>query len=276
MKNIALLLSLVFCQLTISVNAQKLVGIATYKTDRKVDLKMDSTSVDTGRQATIQAQLRKQFQKEFTLHFNAEESLYTEVEKLDTPSAPSSSGFVIKLSGNSDVLYRNTKELQKVNQTEIMDKPFLIKDVAEKPTWELVKEIRNIGNYTCFKATWTRDVDTETFDSLTDELVSKSISKTTTAWYTLDVPVQHGPSEFWGLPGLILEIEDGDLTILCSKVVMNPARQTAIEVPSKGKEVTQLEYDLIQKKKNAEMMEQFHSSNGRKGDGHQMTIKIGG
>lgn len=268
--------TLILLLVTASSFAQQIIGVATYKTDVKMDIKMDSTKVNNDMQASIMAQLRKQMQKEFTLNFNAEESLYTEVEKLDTPSAPSSGGIQIKLSGGSDILYRNTKEATYVNETEIMSKPFLIKDVAEKPEWELKKEIKNIGNYTCFKATWTRDVENQSFDSLTDELVTKTESKTTTAWYTLDIPVQHGPSGFWGLPGLILEIEDGKQTILCSRVVINPEKPIVIEQPTKGKVVTQEAYDKIQEKKSAEMMEQFHSGNGRRSSGDNVVIKIGG
>ena len=41
------------------------------------------------------------------------------------------------------------------------------------------------------------------------------------AWYTLDIPVSHGPGEFWGLPGLILEVSAGNTTMLCSKIVFS-------------------------------------------------------
>jgi GLPGLI family protein len=41
-----------------------------------------------------------------------------------------------------------------------------------------------------------------------------------TAWYTPEIPVNQGPDKYWGLPGLILEVNDGK-TVLCSKVVLN-------------------------------------------------------
>mgnify|MGYP000672256811 CR=1 FL=1 len=99
--------------------------------------------------------------------------------------------------------------------------------------------------------------------------------RTTTAWYTLDIPLSHGPSEYWGLPGLILEINDGDLTILCSKIVLNPEKGVAIEKPKTGKKVTQAEFDAIQEKKTQEMMEQF-KGDSRRGDGNSFQIRIGG
>ena len=42
-----------------------------------------------------------------------------------------------------------------------------------------------------------------------------------TAWYTPDIPINQGPENYWGLPGLILEINEPELIILCSKVVLN-------------------------------------------------------
>lgn len=254
--------------------SQKITGVATYKTDRKIDLKMDSTQVDNGMKEMILAQLKKSSQKEYELTFNSEESLYKKVEKLNKPS-PASVGIMIEFTESSSILYRNTKDSKYVNKTEISGKPFLIKDAAVQPEWVLGKEVKNIGEYTCFKATWTRDVEEADFDALTNETTTKTVTKTTTAWYTLDVPVSHGPTQFWGLPGLILEVEDGDVTILCSKVVINPDKGVTIDVPSKGKEVTQEEFDAIEMKKMEEMMDNFKSMHGRKGD-TQVMFQIGG
>ena len=258
----------------IGVVAQNFTGVATYKTDRKVDLQMDSTEVNSEMQKQLQAQLRKQFQKEYTLQFNASESLYQEVETLDAPK-PQGGGVMMVVSGNSDILYRNTKDNNFVNQTEIMSKPFLIKDILEKSDWSLEKETKNIGNYTCFKATKTEEITEQTFNSVNDSLIDVKKERTTTVWYTLDIPVVHGPGEFWGLPGLILEVNDGDQSILCSKIVLNPEKAVQISAPTSGKEVNQAEYDEIQDKKMKEMQEQFHDGN-RRGEGHRMQIRIGG
>ena len=69
------------------------------------------------------------------------------------------------------------------------------------------------------------------------------------AWYTPQIPVRHGPSEYWGLPGLILEVSAGDTTMLCTKIVLNPNEKTEIKAPRKGDVLAKAEYqDLIQKK----------------------------
>jgi GLPGLI family protein len=33
--------------------------------------------------------------------------------------------------------------------------------------------------------------------------------KVVTAWHTPDIPLPHGPGDYWGLPDLILEVNDG-------------------------------------------------------------------
>ena len=73
-----------------------------------------------------------------------------------------------------------------------------------------------------------------------------------TAWYTPDIPVSHGPAEYWGLPGLILEVNDGSMILLCSKLMLNPEKKFEVKPPKKGERVTRAEFDAIKKKKQGE------------------------
>jgi GLPGLI family protein len=67
------------------------------------------------------------------------------------------------------------------------------------------------------------------------------------------IPVSQGPGDYWGLPGLILEVSVGNTTLLCSKIVMNPKEKIKIEAPDKGKVVTKKEYKEIITGKMQEM-----------------------
>lgn len=259
----------------ISSFAQNFQGIATYKTHREVNLKMDSTSVNKGMQEQIQAQLRKQFQKEYTLSFTPFESLYQQIEHLDTPIPSAGNGVQIKVSGTSDLIYKDVKKARFTQETEIMGKEFLIKDTLVMQDWKLEKASKNIGEYTCFKATFTEEVTEETFSDTSDAIEKITKLRTTTAWYTPQIPVQHGPDSYWGLPGLILEINDGGQTILCTKIVLNPKETVSITIPNTGKEVTQDVFDEIQEKKTKEMMEVMRNNRTSK-DGNSFSIKIGG
>lgn len=70
-----------------------------------------------------------------------------------------------------------------------------------------------------------------------------------------------------GFAGLILEVNDGTTTILCSKIVMNTKDKVEIKPATKGKQVTQAEYDEIVKKKMEEMKEMYGGKRGPGGGG---------
>ncbi|MBA6155835.1 GLPGLI family protein [Tenacibaculum sp. S7007] len=276
MKKIFTLIAL--C-ITVIVSAQNFQGKATYKTFRKVDFKMKVDGENSAMQKQIQEQLKKQFQQTYTLNFNKSESVYTQNKKLSAPQA-SMGGVQVVIAGNgggTDVLYKNISDKEYLNKTEISGKRFLIKDKLEDYGWEMTSETKNIGNYTCYKATRSRE-ETRTSMSVTDgkpEEKKEKVTVTTTAWYTPQIPVSNGPGEFWGLPGLILEIQDGKLTIACSEIVMNPSDKVEIKVPKKGKKVNQEEFDEIMDKHSKEMMERFRSKRKSK-DGNSFSIEIQG
>ena len=249
---------------TVSLMAQDFQGVATYKTQRKLDIKIDSTQVG-GMQDEIMAMLKKQFEKTYILTFNKEESLYKEDESLAPPSIGGAMT-VVTIMGSSGELYKNIKEQRYVKQSDLLGKVFLIQDSLNTLGWKLQSETKNIGTYTCFKATLEREVETDHDDG------SKEM-QTVTAWYTPQIPVSNGPEEFQGLPGLILELSYGSQTILCSKILLNPEKQIKIKQPTSGTAVSQSEFDAIMIKKLKEMESQ---NQGRADDDHVIKLKIGG
>lgn len=262
------------------MNAQEFKGEATYKSKRQIDVKLDSTQMNSGLQDQVMEMLKKQFEKTHILTFNKEESVYIEEEKLSAPN-PTGMEMMVIDGGGSDVLYKNFKGKWKTNQIETFSKLFLIQDVLEDYEWKLGSETKNIGEYTCFKAVMTREVpDVEgDFTQIEEKLSHNEEARekkiiTITAWYTPQIPVSAGPSGYHGLPGLILETNDGSQTIICSKIVINPKKSNDIVEPKKGKKVTQKDFDLIMEKKMSEMEDRF-KSNGRNDSDH-IEIRIGG
>jgi len=255
-----------------------------------MEVQLDSSQVDDGMHEQIMAMMKKQFEKEYTLEFTQDESVYKEVEKLDSPGGSVAGNGMVFVQvvgdGAGDVLYKNMKEDRYVNQTESFSKQFLVKDATVDRDWKLEKETKNIGDYACFKATYTYERrvarvmsfstdDKEEEKETKEEPVEEMETITVTAWYTPQIPVKNGPSQYDGLPGLILELNDGNLTVLCSKIVLNPKDGLDIKEPKGGKEVTQEKFDQIMEKKALEMQEQFQSD-GRRGDGSSFEIRIGG
>lgn len=272
MKTLTLL---VMIGLIIQSHGQQLQGVATYKAHRKVDLKMDNDKMSDDIKKQIQEQLRKQFQQEYTLKFNNHESIYKKEDKLDAPNPMASSGFIINVSESSSIYYKNVKEKRYSKKTEMFGKVFLIKDSLSQLKWQLVNETKNIGEYTCFKATYTDEVTSNTMNEK-GEMETIKKPKTVVVWYTPQIPISNGPLEYYGLPGLILDVDDGDLTLVCTKIVLNPAEGIEILEPDKGKQVSKEEFQEISDKKIKEQMERFQLNSRRHGDGRRIMIGVGG
>ena len=268
---------------TFSLFAQDFQGVATYKTQRKLDIKIDSAQVGGGEmQKQIMDMLKKEFQKTYILTFDKNTSIYKEDEALAPPAAGGGMVF-ISSAGGSGTLFKNIKDQLFTNQQETFGKQFIIKDQLQPIEWELHGETKNIGDYTCYKATYSKQIEASsvmTFSSSDDEdkdedskVSSEMKTITVTAWYTPQIPVSNGPESYQGLPGLILEINDGDLTILCIKITINPDKKIEVSEPKKGKQVSQMEYYEIMKKKMKEMSEQ---NNRRDSGENSFQIRIGG
>jgi GLPGLI family protein len=276
------IIAFVFMLVNALLYAQDFQGVATYKTSMKMDFEIDSVAQGQGinkdMQEKLNAMLQKQFQKEYKLTFTPYESVYKQEEKLAAPS-PQSNGFQIMVvgDGQSSTLYKNTKEKRYANEQEILGKKFLVQDELKDNEWKLENETKFIGQYTCYKA--TRTIEMERVSSMsfnTDEKKSEVTKEkvTVTAWYAPEIPVNAGPGMYWGLPGLILEVNDGTQTIVCSKIVLNPKNRVSIKEPTKGKKVNAEKFEEIMRKKTKEMTERYRG-NGR-GDGNEIRIEIGG
>ena len=94
---------------------------------------------------------------------------------------------------------------------------------------------------------------------------------TITAWYSPEIPINQGPENYWGLPGLILEVNDGKTIILCSKIVLNAKEKVEIKAPTNGDKISQKKYDetIINK------MEEFRQMNQGRGGNGNMQIRMG-
>tara|TARA_B110000238_G_scaffold28730_1_gene28679 strand:+ start:387 stop:1235 length:849 start_codon:yes stop_codon:yes gene_type:complete len=269
---------------TFIINAQNFTGKAIYKTSIKSsfsfgDDKNSTMSDDVKKQ--LQARLQKMNQKTFILNFDQKTSSYKEETTLDVPKPQVGGGNIVMMSfggsGNGSVYFKNIKEKRFTNQIEIMGKRFLVKDKLPEYKWKLSSETKNIGNYTCYKATFTEEVENinMTFENGEAKEEKKKENSITTAWYTVQIPLSNGPGDYQGLPGLILEINDGKKIIVCTEIILNPFKKITIEEPKKGKVVSQKKFTKIEKQKSGEMIEKFKGRNGVD-LGNGINIKIGG
>ena len=235
-------------------------GQAVYISKSRLELGRWGARMSEAQKKDIAIRLKNRLEKEFTLTFDKEASLFVEEEQLDAISGATDSWGKNFSAGEN---YKNVKINSQIQQQEFYGKKFLIKDVLQPIDWTLGSATKKIGNYTCYKATtfiptddllwysfsWSRmrkPKDATEFDEVSETQVEVTQVE---AWYTPQIPVRHGPSDYWGLPGLILEVSAGDTTMLCTKIVLNPNEKTEIKAPRKGDVLAKAEYqDLIQNK----------------------------
>nr|WP_296382551.1 GLPGLI family protein [Winogradskyella sp.] len=282
--------------------AQDFQGKAYYQTKTTMDMdQFGGRDMSPERKKQIQERMKSFLEKQYILTFNKTESIYKEDEKLEAPGGGGRGfgGFASSFSGGPK--YKNVKSKELLQDQEFFGKQFLIKDELKTLEWKMGSETKQIGKYTCFKATATKIVDQFDWRSMRrrggndkdkkkegevakdstkvseeakakfdDPMSEIEVPKTieVTAWYTPQIPINQGPDDFWGLPGLILEINADKTTILCTKIVMNPEEKEDIDKPEKGDEVTQAEYTEIITKKMKEMREMYGGRRGRGGRRH--------
>jgi len=266
---------------------QDFQGQAFYQSKTSVNMdNFGGREMSEDRKKQMAERMKSMFEKTYILTFNKTESIYKEEEKLATPGQ--GGGFRMMMgSFSGGKQYKNVKDQKLLQEQEFFGKQFLIKDSLPKLNWKMESETKQIGKYMCFKATAIKKVDEMDFNSMRrrnrnneEEAKAKDSTATNnimdeievpkeiivTAWYTPQIPISQGPGEYWGLPGLILEVSADRTTILCSKIVMNPSEKDEIKAPTKGKEVTKQEYNKIIKKKMEEMSEMFRGRLGRGGN----------
>lgn len=285
MKRIVVAIALVFSLL--QIQAQEFQGMAVYESKTSTaDMKArfaGNRDFTPEMQKMMEERMKKMMEKTFILNFDKTASIYKEEEKLDAPGQQGGGARMMSsMMGGGGTFYKNVKQKVYAVDREFMGKEFLIKDSLPKLEWKLEGETKQIGGYTCYKATAVKPVSKSDFrnfrpkeEKKDDKKVEKEKSTNfmddlempkevaITAWYAPEIPVNQGPENYWGLPGLILEVSDGKTVILCSKIVLNPKEKAVIKEPTKGKVITQNEYDETVTKKMQEMREQFKSNGGR-------------
>ena len=127
--------------------------------------------------------------QKMNLYFNEKQSIYTWGQDQQEYE-----GSEYKGRNEELVLHKNFETEKRINMIEMLGKTYLVQDSLRKPTWKVLNQIKEVAGFICMKAV------TE------DKVKGQKI----TAWFTGDIPVEGGPEEAFGLPGMILEMEADD------------------------------------------------------------------
>lgn len=295
-KVILLLFTLLFAT---NIKAQDFQGQAYYFSKTTMDMSRwdRGGKMSEAQKKQMEARMKPWLEKTYILTFNKEESIFKEDEKLEGGPggrAPSMWGS----SFSAGLQYKNIKEKIFLQDQEFFGKQFLITEQMTPYAWKMGSETKKIGQYTCYKATTTRPSSELNFTSTNrrdrekkkekkkkdstsvasdanvdvavvkkEEIEEKQDMVEVVAWYSPMIPVSQGPTEYWGLPGLILELSAGNTTMLCSKIVMNPEEKIEIKRPTKGEVVTKKEYNEIITGKMQEMRDNRGRGSGGRSRG---------
>mgnify|MGYP001421117699 FL=1 len=276
-----------------NIQAQDFQGQAYYFSKTTMDMSRWNRGgkMSEAQKKQMEARMKPWLEKTYILTFNKEESIFKEDEKLEGGPggrAPSVWGS----SFSAGLQYKNIKEKVFLQDQEFFGKQFLITEQMAPFAWKMGSETKKIGQYTCYKATTMRPSSELNFTSTNnrgkekkkEKIKEESVSVASkvkvaevkvavaqddkekeveveekqkmvevVAWYSPMIPVSQGPTEYWGLPGLILELSAGNTTMLCSKIVMNPEEKITIKRPTKGEVVTKKQYNEIITGKMQEM-----------------------
>lgn len=257
--------SLFFLLLFINLaNGQEFQGKAIYLSKLLNNVVFDVKGMSDEKVKALNEKMSKMFEKTFILNFNKIESIYQQEQKLQQSSSPRSTS-AGELEGD---LYKNSKTKQYIKAEELANKNYIISDALKNYSWDLKQESKKIGGYTCFKAISIIKVTKKELQEYEIEKTKQSKNKTSflnlekpkdeviTVWYNPEIPVNHGPDQYWGLPGLIMEVSTTNLIILCTKVILNPKVKNKIKAPKNGKIMSQNGYDLMEEKQFDKLMDE--------------------
>jgi len=216
-----------------NVNGQNKEGVAIYNSQLYMSLNTDSIDDKDVKSnlSKILNQTNNSEELEFELKFSKEKSMFTYLQKLDNES---NSNLNINLisAKNLGQIYTNIKSDEKVTYSKVFDKQFLIVENLSSQKWKLINESKLIGKYKCYKATTQKELYRRNGNRMI----------VVTAWYTPEIPLSFGPLGYGNLPGLIVELNEGNSFHYFLKSI-NYKKIPIIIKPSKGKIVSIKEFN---------------------------------
>ena len=108
--------------------------------------------------------------------------------------------------------------------------------IKPKLEWSITNVSKKIGKYTCFKAVTQKRIES-----------SNGISyHKVIGWFSPSIPFNYGPNGYGGLPGLILRLDEGNLSYTLKSIEKLDFLE--FKMPTKGKKITLKEFNLLAKK----------------------------
>ncbi|MEO0341586.1 MAG: GLPGLI family protein [Bacteroidota bacterium] len=250
MQKLSLLLCT--CLMAFSLQAQK-EGEILFKEVMKIEIQLPEDSpipIEELKKMMPSEQVSKQ-----VLYFTDKATLYTaepQAEQAESEFNHEGEGVRIQMkmvgASTENKVFVDLKKEQLIQQQDFMGKTFIVQDDEPKLPWKLGTEQKEILGYNCRQATATID------------------DREVEAWFTTELAIPSGPANYYGLPGMILEVqsksENGERKIIATAINEKALEKDLLKAPNKGKKVTSEQYRKIVEEKTKEMQEQMGGRNG--------------
>ena len=161
-------------------------------------------------------------------HNQHTEKISDEVEIESTPTRFDGSIDIRVVDTRPLAVYKDRRNALKWSPIITSEKKYFIEEPLTKLKWKIGREKKEILGYECIKAT------------------TKTTNKSNViAWYAPDIPISDGPSDYWGLPGLILHLEIGEMRIFSCSSIEEIEEAMIIEAPNQGEKISKKQYDKM-------------------------------
>ncbi len=185
---------------------------------------------------------------EYKMLISNKESSFTYVEKISNNQDPNAAVIRVAPAGFGTT-YKNLNDSFQRNDFNVYGKKYFSHDPLKKIDWKITKEKKEILGLEVRKA------------------IAEDSTAVYTAWYTPKIAISNGPSEYHGLPGLILEAEKSSKTMVYSERYIAESIQTLdkkpkIIKPDQGTQVRAEEVGKIWDDANNKRNQMWNDSDG--------------
>ena len=181
----------------------------------------------------------------FELLSSDKESLFQRIDKIDNTQGKSGVSISF-ISGPGGIYYKNLVDKSTISEVNYSGKKMLITDSITTKNWILERDKDEILGFDVKKA--TLQISENSFIEV---------------WYAPKLNFKNGPSNYEGLPGIILKLiltnkEENSVNkqiYLATKVKLSD--KFIITKPTKGKSITQVEFDEMMREEERKFNELF-------------------
>lgn len=195
-----------------------------YSQSGDINYKVESLKKETNNKKLVKEINREYPLMSFRLKYNEYNSFFKQEKSI--PVDPLKFRLASILIDSKESWFQNKAKKESVINIKIKgDKYQVVYEKMKQENWSLKEETKSIDGFTCYKA------ERKQLNRRTGNYV------TITAWYTPDIPFPYGPIGEGGLPGVILQLQKGNLFVYTAKKVTLNSKKIKVDLPEKAEKI---------------------------------------